>query len=131
MTLQMKTRGMLIDEMLTAGIKVVESPSEENNARFNELCDLVTQLISQEEFDKIDPLRKQLGDELSNCWDAQECVMQYRGADLAQLSYAELQELGTAALFAQVTNGRRNKLIREIDAILGDSDTPLKKTYMV
>lgn len=55
-----------------------------------------------------------------HCWFAQEEVM----------SETDLLKVAEAAKRAQQTNARRNALIREIDARLGDGDiTQLKKTY--
>ena len=54
------------------------------------------------------------------CWFAQEAVM--NGGDDAKVA--------EAAKMAQITNARRNKLIRAIDDRLGESDnTQLSKTY--
>lgn len=54
------------------------------------------------------------------CWFAQEDVM--TGGDDAKVA--------EAAKMAQITNARRNKLIRAIDERLGESgNTQLTKTY--
>jgi hypothetical protein len=53
------------------------------------------------------------------CWYAQEDVM----------SETEPDKVAEAAKLAQITNARRNALIRAIDARLGDTNTQLEKTY--
>ena len=53
------------------------------------------------------------------CWYAQEDVM----------SETESDKVADAAKLAQLTNARRNELIRAIDERLGETNTPLGKTY--
>lgn len=53
------------------------------------------------------------------CWYAQEDVMSDGGPD----------KVAEAAKLAQITNARRNALIRAIDERLGETNTPLGKTY--
>lgn len=53
------------------------------------------------------------------CWHAQEAVM----------GEADSDKMAKAAKMAQITNVRRNKLIRAIDDRLGETNTPLGKTY--
>ncbi len=53
------------------------------------------------------------------CWYAQEDVM----------SETDTDKVADAAKMAQITNARRNELIRAIDARLGETNTPLEKTY--
>ena len=53
------------------------------------------------------------------CWFAQEDVMKETDPD----------KVTKAAKLAQITNARRNELIRAIDARLGETNTPLGKTY--
>jgi hypothetical protein len=53
------------------------------------------------------------------CWFAQESVMNETNTD----------KVAEAAKLAQITNARRNELIRAIDARLGETNTPLGKTY--
>jgi hypothetical protein len=53
------------------------------------------------------------------CWYAQEDVM----------SDDEPDKVAEAAKMAQITNARRNALIRAIDERLGETNTPLGKTY--
>lgn len=54
------------------------------------------------------------------CFNAQEKVMA-GGTD---------EEVAKAAKIAQETNGRRNQLIRAIDAYFGDPNSPTAKTYI-
>lgn len=53
------------------------------------------------------------------CWYAQEDVMSETNTD----------KVADAAKLAQITNARRNELIRAIDERLGETNTPLEKTY--
>ncbi len=53
------------------------------------------------------------------CWHAQEAIMKEIDSD----------KVAKAAKMAQITNARRNELIRAIDARLGETNTPLEKTY--
>ncbi len=53
------------------------------------------------------------------CWYAQEAVMAETATD----------KVADAAKLAQITNARRNELIRAIDERLGETNTPLEKTY--
>lgn len=131
MTLQMKSRGTVIDEWITAGLKYEHTPSAENRRRLEALGTLVIELHTEDELRKIESLVEELSHELAECWRAQEIIMEYRTTNLSSLSYAALQKLGAAAILAQVTNGRRNQYVRQIDSLLGDEfSTPLKKSYM-
>ncbi len=53
------------------------------------------------------------------CWYAQEAIM----------SETDTDKVADAAKLAQITNARRNELIRAIDERLGETNTPLEKTY--
>lgn len=53
------------------------------------------------------------------CWFAQETVM----------TEVEPIKVAAAAKLAQLTNARRNALIRAIDERLGETNTQLPKTY--
>jgi hypothetical protein len=53
------------------------------------------------------------------CWFAQESVMNETDDD----------KVAEAAKMAQMTNARRNALIRAIDKRLGETNTQLSKTY--
>lgn len=53
------------------------------------------------------------------CWFAQEDIM----------SETDTDKVAKAAKLAQMTNKRRNELIRAIDERLGETNTPLGKTY--
>jgi hypothetical protein len=53
------------------------------------------------------------------CWHAQESVM----------NETEDDKVADAAKMAQITNARRNALIRAIDKRLGETNTQLSKTY--
>ena len=75
---------------------------------------------------KTDISKKSIGtliDELcttsQKCWYAQEGVMKE----------TDPIKVAAAAKVAQITNARRNELIRAIDARLGEENTPLGKTY--
>ena len=52
------------------------------------------------------------------CWFAQEDIM----------SETDTDKVAKAAKLAQMTNKRRNELIRAIDERLGETNTPLGKT---
>jgi uncharacterized transporter YbjL len=130
MDLSYKSTGTLIDESITAELKVLSNASPENIERMANLQNLINNRVDQESWYRINIHATRLRTELKLCWDAQEIVMKYKNKNVDDLSLEELQELSNAALYAQRTNAERCRLVREIDKALGESDrTYLEKTY--
>ena len=119
MDITSKSTGFLIDELITAGFKVEVSPTTANIQRMRLLDASVRLRLNGREDDIFLQVTK-LKIVSRQCWQAQEGVM--KGRDVTAIANAAVQ--------AQHTNAQRNKLIREIDTILGESDVSvLEKTY--
>jgi hypothetical protein len=120
-----KSTGMLIDEYITARMKLDARPSLENLIRVQRLEDAI-QYTSQSRLSFVAELTKELAAVLKECWDAQEVIM-----SVALDTPEHIKQVAEAAIIAQKTNGERNKLIRAIDEILEEADiTPQGKTYV-
>lgn len=119
----MKSTGMLLDEYITAGLKYEADRSEENKARLEALKESFQLPEGNKE---LDHLVKRLNTVLRECWFAQEVLGRAMKFPKRYLCKQIIKE----AFIAQRRNATRNELIREIDAILGQSEiTPLQKTY--
>lgn len=124
MDITTKSTGFLIDELITARFKVEVSPTHDNIQRVR-LLDAATRLRLNGREDDIYLQVVKLQVILRQCWEAQEVVM-----NACKNRNPDYTLIGKAGIKAQETNAQRNKLIREIDTILGeDSITPLGKTY--
>lgn len=128
--LEIKSKGTLIDEFLTAELKTAANPTPENVDRKNGLrLLLVERVYFKYDQDILHSLIHQLEIIVKQCWSAQEIVMNYQNSSIDDLSIYDLHILGNAALLAQHTNKIRNRIIREIDSLLGEPYTQLEKTY--
>lgn len=127
-----KSTGFLIDELITTRFKVEVNPTPETIQRMQVLDRAIKQRLNNRE-DSIYLQVVKLQVILRQCWEAQEIIMGYNDMEFKMHhhhNHRGLKKLGQAALTAQRTNAQRNKLIREIDDILGESDvSPLGKTY--
>lgn len=126
-----KSTGFLIDELITSRFKVEVSPTPDNVHRMRLLDAAVRLRLNGREDDiYLQVVKLQLV--LRQCWDAQEVM---RGAKIEHTPYlihdfTNLEKIARAGIKAQETNAERNKLIREIDTMLGEADiSPLGKTY--
>lgn len=133
MDITVKSTGYLIDELITTRFKVEVNPLPETIQRMRLLDAAIRLRLNGREDDIYLPVTK-LQIILRQCWEAQETIMKYKTLfDRIYVSSAQIKELtalGQAAVNAQTTNAERNKLIREIDTILGEIDvSPLHKTY--
>ena len=129
-SLACKSTGTLIDEWLTATIKAGKMPKEENIIRRDNLFRLVVEDRLGGDLTKVADQITSLYKTLQECWDAQENIMFFKQYFPAQMDPTDYNKLGHAAITAQETNAQRNKLIREIDTILGEAEfTQLEKTY--
>ena len=127
--IEMKSTGQLIDEMITAQLKVIAVLNDENSTRFWKLHNVVYRRVG-ERWDLVDYHRIELENVLQQCWKAQDIVAKYKTLDCSTAPLNQLRELAEAGLEAQRTNAIRCKLVREIDEILGEADrTYLEKTY--
>lgn len=132
MDITVKSTASLIDELITTRFKVEVNPSPEIIERMRELDTAVRLRLNGKEDDIFLQVIK-LQIILRQCWNAQEVLTIYKDLEFQQYIHTDhriLKKITTAALQAQKTNGERNKLIREIDDILGESSvSPLGKTY--
>lgn len=137
MDITTKSIGMLIDEYITTQLKIEVSPTQENIQRgtiLKQTIETALQGKSLDHTEKISNIISQLRIVLRECWNAQEIIMKTQGLRcpdqiniITMLPYIRVYD---AAIKAQKTNAARNKLIREIDSILGEQDiTILEKTY--
>jgi len=133
MDITVKSTGFLIDELITARFKVEINPNQDNIQRMRLLDAAVRIRLNGREDDIFLPVAK-LQVVLRQCWNAQEIIMDNKSLfDKTYVSSNDLKalnKLGQAAVDAQTTNAERNKLIREIDTILGEANVSvLEKTY--
>lgn len=121
---------MLLDERITAGFKLDNNPNDETAQRIIDLDTAIERRIDGR-WKLINPALLKLERELKACWDAQEVVMKNKLPH--ELKYEVLENLyriAAAGKRAQETNAARNKLIREIDQLLGEAaNSSLMKTY--
>ena len=108
---------MLVDELITAEFKYAVNPTEELGLKISLLFDEINKVVKGN--DSIVRLTDELQTWSKKCWDAQEVVMNSSKND----------EVAMAARIAQRSNAKRNKLIRQIDELLGETNTVLEKTY--
>ncbi len=133
LTIEMKSTGFLMDELITARFKVEVNPTQETIQRMR-LLDAAVRLRLNGREDDIFLQVTKLQIVSRQCWKAQEIIMEYK--DMAFEMYhhndhRDLKRVTKAAIEAQKTNGERNKLIKEIDTVLGESDVSvLGKTYI-
>lgn len=133
MDITVKSTGFLIDELITTRFKVEVNPIQETIQRMR-LLDAAIRLRLNGREDMIYLQVVKLQIVLRQCWEAQEKIMKhaplYHEMYISGRYFHQLVELGQAAINAQTTNAERNKLIREIDILLGESIiSPLEKTY--
>ena len=122
-----KSTGTLIDEMYTAELKAdagSEAASDRRHALgiivMTRMLPLITDMAKHREFHRI---MRELKDVLKQCWDAQEIV-----ANTEMDTDEHIRIIAEAGKRAQITNAARNKLIRQLDALLGE-ESQLEKTY--
>jgi len=131
-SITVKSTGTLIDELITTHFKIEVNPSTENIQRALLLETAIRiRLDGNEEQIALQVIK--LRTVLRECWNSQEVVMQYKDLrisdNLSASAMVDWIRVGQAGLTAQRTNAVRNKIIREIDTILGEDTTPLGKTY--
>lgn len=138
MSIEYKSTGTLIDEMVTANLKVIKSPKnkEENERRWNLLSDAVGKRFQQSDIpiwdERVVDLWQELSETLELCWEAQEVVMRYSEyvEDDSFYDPDYFERCARGAVDAQKLNSKRNRLIRNIDELLGESNyTQLEKSY--
>ena len=127
-----KSTGFLIDELITTRFRVESNPTPDNIQRMR-LLDAAVRLRLNGREDDIFLQVTKLQLVSRECWNAQEIVMKEQDITYSPYmndNYFQLKRLAESAIKAQKTNALRNKLIREIDTVLGESDTSvLGKTY--
>lgn len=136
MNIELKSTGTLIDEYLTTELKVKYIGGDEVINRLGLLYKIIEYRLKCNGIpSNLKELVNKLSNVLSDCWDAQEIVMKYNDIDYEQICrnedyFAKIVLLAMSAVNAQRLNAKRNKLIREIDELLGESDfTQLEKSY--
>ena len=147
MNIELKSTGFLIDEWITSDLKVKHIGTEETLSRHLLLDNVVRKRLNNKDLIEYNEAVKnglvnlvvQLRDTLTKCWDAQDRVM--IGAEtiriLQEKSYQyqadsldEYRDVAMSAIEAQNLNAQRNRLIRQIDKLLGESEfTQLEKSY--
>lgn len=132
MSIEYKSTGSLIDEMVTALLKTTKTTKNKggNEKRWNLLSDAISKRFEKSPVpiydERVVDLWQELSETLEACWDAQEEVMIFSDPQ----DYHEVERCAMAAIEAQRLNAKRNRLIRELDELLGESDyTQLEKSY--
>lgn len=133
MNVEYKSTGTLIDEWITTTFKVEVNPTNENLDRLRAL-DMTIQKRLGDRADDVYWQVIKLRVVLRQCWEAQEIVKANEDLKLPDrydnvFTINKWIETAKAGIKAMTTNRERNKLIREIDQILGEDNTPLSKTY--
>lgn len=128
MSIELKSTATLIDELLTAEIKLKHFGSDTVQERYNMLDIAIKSRLSRhndkDKFHTLSVLILKLKRVNQDCWDAQERVM------LREDTIEDTIEIATAAKQAQKLNAQRNNIIREIDDLLGESQySQLEKSY--
>lgn len=126
MSIELKSTGFLIDELLTTEIKLKHFGSAAVQERYDMLDIAIKSRLSRhndkDKFHTLSVLILKLKQVNQNCWDAQERVMKN------DLKYPK--PIAIAAKQAQTLNAQRNSLMREIDDLLGESRfSQLEKSY--
>lgn len=117
-----KSTGFLIDELITAKFKMAVDPNPVNIDRVSALVASIAYRL-EGTGNKILLYVIDLIYVSKLCWDAQQEIYEL-SAD-KEIYYIEI---ALAGIQAQKTNAQRNKLIRQIDEVLGEA-TVLGKTY--
>lgn len=127
--LEVKSTGTLVDEMYTTELKIAAGNEEAKERRhilgnvvMGRMKDLVLDMPKHRQFQAV---MRELRAVLKECWDAQEIVMKFEFLD-----FDNIYIVAKAAKVAQETNAHRNRLIRQLDELIGETDrTQLGKTY--
>lgn len=133
MDIAIKSTGTLIDEMLTADMKIQAGNSQAIERR-HQLGTVVSVRLAKIALDKeknraMWKLITELTSVLKDCWDAQEVFRKF-GDDVNYWSTDDIFEMACAGKDAQTYNNQRNKLIRKIDELIGETEfTQLEKSY--
>jgi len=128
---EVKSTGTLVDELLTtdlkwdAGAEVQDRRHELANTVTGRTAVLLDDMTRYREFQQN---LQELKVILKLCWDAQEVIMS--SPDPTQCTQDQLMTLAIAAKEAQRTNAIRNRYIRKMDELVGETErTQLAKTY--
>lgn len=124
MSIELKSTGFLIDELITAELKMKHFGKNHLQERYEQLNTAISKRLGRHnDSDKshtLSILVLNLKRVNQKCWDAQETVMK---------SFAAVT-VAKAAKEAQRLNAQRNGIIREIDDLLGESQySQLEKSY--
>lgn len=126
--IERKSTGMLLDERITTGFKAEFLQSDEIDQRIIDLDVAIDERIG-DRWKLINRTLVQLEHQLRKCWVAQEEVRIIKLTDDSR-EFDELWRLAFAGKEAQRTNAERNRLIRQLDELLGEGAIkPLVKTY--
>lgn len=123
MDITKKSTGTLIDEYFTTELKIEFIGRKDEFKHRLELLEnsLVLRLEKHKTRKDIAPLTTRLANTLRRCWVAQDNIMEADNHD---------PYIGQYAKEAQRLNAERNRLIREIDELLGEDEfTQLEKSY--
>lgn len=134
MSIEIKSTGTLIDEAITTSLKVMYiKDNVENTKRYSLLVQVIVRRLENINpgiRESLDKLWQELSKTLENCWDAQEEVMKYNNIEQDEYDLDNYTNCALAAIKAQKLNAQRNRLIRQIDELLGEQEfTQLGKSY--
>lgn len=135
MNIELKSTGFLIDENITTDLKLIFfGETVEIRKRKDALDEVISKRIFESSVDtkKLFRLINKLRVVLEDCWDAQDEIMNINRMCKADLKWyaQDYENIAKAAIKAQELNAERNKLIRQIDALLGESEfSQLEKSY--
>lgn len=134
MSIEIKSTGTLIDEAITTSLKVMYiKDNVENTKRYSLLVQVIVRRLENINpgiRESLDKLWQELSKTLENCWDAQEEVMKYNNIEQEEYDPDSYTNCALAAIKAQKLNAQRNRLIRQIDALLGEQEfSQLEKSY--
>lgn len=134
MDIAIKSTGFLVDEMLTAELKIAAGNEQAQDRRHdlgNKIMERLGDRILDKEFsEKFWNLVNDLRLTLIECWNFQEIIFKYKNTNYSFLTEQAQYDLIIAARGAQTTNAIRCRFIREIDTLVEESEiTVLEKTY--
>lgn len=135
MNIELKSTGFLIDETITTDLKLIFfGETAEIRKRKDALDKVINKRVFESNVDtkKLFRLTNKLRVILEDCWDAQDEVMNINRMCKADGKWyaQDYESIAKAAIRAQELNAHRNKIIREIDTLLGESEfTQLEKSY--
>lgn len=130
---EIKSTGFLVDELITTDLKVaagIEVDQERRHCLGNTIIERTAHLVlnDMEKYREFQRVTAALSLVLKDCWNAQEVFKHLPSAH--ECSLDQIYEMACAGERAQEENAARNRLVRRLDELVGETHrTQLSKTY--